>query len=256
MKRYWVYVGVIASGLALAFAAVAIAKRKVEQFGNIYIVDNGGIFPSKLPKHESVPVKARIEGKIGTIDGTHPPAVQHLMLEVDRTIGVDVTGLPTCTLSKLVATSTAAAKRACSNAILGSGSGEVEVEFPEQAPFSASGPVLLFNGGAQGPTTTVLVHAYVDVPAPTAIVVIAKLTRIHNGQYGLRIEAQIPRIAGGSGSVTGFQLNVGRQYTYNGKPRSYLTARCPTGHYATRGHVEFSDGTQAGLTHVFPCTPE
>lgn len=256
MKRYLIYVGAAAAGLALLFAAAASGKRKVEQFGNLYVVDNGGIFPSKLPRHENIPVKARIEGKIGTIDGTHPPALETVMLEVDRTIEVDVAGLSSCSLSKLVARSSVSAKKACADSILGSGSGEVEVEFPEQAPFSATGPVLLFNGGIHGGVTTVLVHTYVNVPAPTALVVVAKLARIRDNPFGLRIEARIPRIAGGSGSVTGFKLDVGREYAYKGKRRSYLTARCPTGHYVTRGHVEFSDGTMGGLTHVFPCTPE
>lgn len=256
MKRYSIYAGAVAATLALLLAATALGKREVVKVGNLYIVDNGGIFPSKLPRHESVPVKARIEGKIGTLDGTHPPAARAVMLEVDRTIGVDVAGLPACTMGKLVARSTASAKKACPDSILGSGTGEVEVEFPEQAPFSASGPILLFNGGVHGGVTTVLVHTYVNVPAPTAVVVVAKLTPIHQGRFGLRIEAQIPRIAGGSGSVTGFRFEVGREYTYYGKRHSYLTARCPTGHYVTRGNVDFSDGTKLGLTHVFPCTPE
>lgn len=256
MKRYWINVGAIAAGLALTFAAVALAKRETVRVGNLYIVDNGGIFPSKLPKHESVPIKARLKGKIGTLDGSHPPAVQAVTLDVDRTIGVDAVGLPTCRKGKLVATSTAAAKRACASAVLGSGMGEVEVAFPEQAPFAATGPVLLFNGGVRGGVTTVLVHTYVDVPAPTAVIVVAKLTPIHQGQFGLRIEAQIPRIAGGAGSITRFELTIGREYVDGGKRRSYLTARCPTGHYVTRGHVDFVGGARLGLTHVFPCTPE
>jgi hypothetical protein len=256
MKRYLIYAGAIVAGLALAFTAVAFAKREIVRVGNLYIVDNGGIFPSKLPRHESVPIKARLKGKIGTLDGSHPPAVQTVTLDVDRTIGVDAASLPTCTKGKLVATSTAAAKRTCASAMLGSGTGEVEVEFPEQAPFSATGPVLLFNGGVQGGVTTVLVHTYVSVPAPTAVIVVAKLTPIHQGRFGLRIDAQIPRIAGGAGSITRFQLTIGREYADGGKPRSYLTASCPTGHYVTRGHVDFVGGARLGLTHVFPCTPE
>lgn len=128
--------------------------------------------------------------------------------------------------------------------------------FPEQAPFSSTGPLLLFNGGVRGKTTTVFLHAYVNVPAPTAIVTKATVTRIHHGRFGLQIAARIPKIAGGAGSATKFELKIGRRFTYEGKKESFLTAGCPTGSWVTRGHVAFSDGTQLGLTHVFPCTPK
>ena len=74
-------------------------------------------------------------------------------LDVDRTIQVDAKGLPVCRQGQLKASTTAAAKQACPDAIVGSGTAEVEVAFPEQAPFSANGPVLLFNGGVHGGTT-------------------------------------------------------------------------------------------------------
>jgi hypothetical protein len=172
---------------------------------------------------------------------------------VSNTIGVDAVGLPTCKINQIVATSSSAAKRACGEALIGSGSGEVEVTFPEQAPFSSTGPLLLFNAGVHGKTTKVLLHAYVDIPAPTAIVVPAQITQIHDGAYGLEITAKIPRIAGGAGSVTKFQLNVGRKFTYRGQPRSFLTATCPSGHWGTRGEAEFSDGTRLHVLHVFSC---
>jgi hypothetical protein len=172
---------------------------------------------------------------------------------VAKTIEVDAVGLPVCKLNQILATSSAAAKQACSDALIGSGTGKVEVTFPEQAPFSSTGPLLLFNAGVRGATTKVLLHAYVDIPAPTAIVVPAEITRIHNGAYGLEITARIPRIAGGAGSVTKFQLNVGRKFTYRGQARSFLAATCPAGHWGARGEAEFSDGTRLHVLHVFSC---
>lgn len=255
MKRALPITVLIVAGLALTSVGPALGAREVVQAGNLYISDNGGIFPSKLPRHGSAPVRARIEAGIGTLDGSHPPALQKIDLDVDRTIGIDAVGLPVCSVKKIRATSTAAARRACPGTIVGSGEAEVEVAFPEQAPFSAKGPIVLFNGGVRGGTTTVLLHAYVDVPAPTAIVVAAQVSRIHRGRYGLEIKARIPRIAGGAGSVTAFELSVGRSFSYRGERRSYLSAGCPTGSYATQGQATFSDGTRLGVTHVFPCTP-
>lgn len=246
----------LAAGLALTFATVAVGERKMECAGNLCIADDGGIFPSKLPKHEKAPITARLIGEIGTRDGSHPPALRSVDLDVDKTIGIDAVGLPTCRSEQIQSRDTATARRACGSAVVGSGKAEVEVAFPEQAPFSASGPVILFNGGVQGRTTLVLLHAYVNVPAPTAIVTRATVTRIHRGRFGLHIAAQVPRIAGGAGSVTKFELKVGRKFTHRGQKKSFLTASCPTGSWVTKGNVLFDDETELGLTHVFPCTPK
>lgn len=115
--------------------------------------------------------------------------------------------------------------------------------------------MVLFNGGVHGRTTVVFLHAYVAVPAPTAIVTRATVTRIDRGRFGLRIGAKIPRIAGGAGSVTRFELRVDRKFGYKGEEKSFLVASCPTGHWMARGNASFDDGTEVRLTHVFPCTP-
>jgi hypothetical protein len=234
---------------------VATANREEVHLGNLFLADDGGITPSTLPRRGSAPISARLEAEIGTTDGSHPPALRQIDVEIDRTIGIDARGLPTCRSGQIQATSTSSARRACPDAIIGSGSATVEVAFPEQEPFSSTGPVVLFNGGVRGKTTTVLLHAYVDVPAPTAIVVPARVVRVDDGRFGLEILATIPRIAGGAGSVTGFELSVGRRFSVAGERHSLLTAGCPGGHWRTAGEAEFADGTVLSIDHVFPCTP-
>jgi hypothetical protein len=255
MKKNLLRVTPIALALALVLATAASGERKVECAGNICVSDDGGISPTKLPRHGTAPVTAHLRAGVESRDGTHPPALQSVRIDIDKTIAVDAVGLPICRKPQLEATSSAAARRACGEAIVGSGEAEVEVAFPEQAPFRSTGPLLLFNGGVRRGTTTVLLHAYVDVPAPTAIVVKATIARIHQGPYGLQIEARVPRIAGSFGSVTHFELKVGRRYTYKGHRKSFLEAGCPTGTWRVKGHAEFSDGTEIGLTHLFSCTP-
>jgi len=256
MKKNLLRATPIALALALVLATGASGERKVECAGNICVSDDGGISPTKLPRHGKAPVTARLVAGVESRDGSHPPALETVRLDVDKTIAVDATGLPSCRKSQLEASSSAAARRACPDAIVGSGEAEVEVAFPEQAPFRSTGPLILFNGGARGGTTTLLLHAYVDVPAPTAIVVKATSGRIHEGPYGLRIQARIPRIAGGSGSVTHFELKVGRRYTDKGRRKSFVSAGCPTGTWRVKGHAKFSDGTELGISHLFPCTPQ
>jgi hypothetical protein len=260
MSRNLIRVSVLGAALALVGAAAAFAdlggNEKVWCAGNICVTDDGGIAPSALPKRGKAPITARLKGKIETRDGTHPPPLQSLDLDIDRTIAVDAVGLPVCRMAQLQARATGAAKRACPDAIVGSGRTEVEVAFPEQAPFRATGPLVLFNGGVRGGTTTVFLHAYVNVPAPTAVIVKATISRVDRGRYGLHIAAKIPRIAGGAGSATMFELTIGRRYTYEGKQKSFLMAGCPTGSWLTKGQVLFGDGTRLGIVHPFACTPK
>jgi hypothetical protein len=258
MKRKLICITAVAAALAVT-AGVAAGDRGTFQETCVDVLcvgDNGGISPTKLPKHGSAPVTARIEGEVKTRDGSHPAALQDLEADVDRTIEVDAVGLPTCRENQLEASSSATAKKVCGDAIVGSGTAEVEVAFPEQKPFRSTGPLLLFNGGVRGATTTVFLHAYVDVPAPTAVIVRATVTRIHEGRFGLRLKAHIPVVAGGAGSATAFDLKIGRRYSYKGRKKSFLSASCPTGSWATKGNLLFSDQTRLGFTHVFTCTPQ
>jgi hypothetical protein len=255
MSRHLIRAAVFAAGFTLIVVATAFARPQVVRIGNLYLRDDGGISPTKLPRHRQAPISANLKARIGTTDGSHPPAVRKLTVDIDRTIRMNVEGLPVCRRGRLEARTTAAAKSACPGAIVGSGEGEVEVAFPESAPFSAKGPILLFNGGAHGGTTLVLIHTYVAVPVPTAITATVRITRIHRGHFGLHTITRVPEIAGEAGSVTGFKLRINRKFTFKARRHSYLTARCPTGRYFTDGKVLFTDGAELGLTHALPCTP-
>jgi hypothetical protein len=246
---------VVFAALALLVAAGAFAKSHTIRAGNLFLTDDGGISPSRLPKGSQAPISAHIDAKIGMTDRSHPPAVETLNIDFDKTIRIDAKGLPACKKNQLEARTTAAAKKACPDAIVGSGEGVVEVAFPESTPFSAKGPIVLFNGGVQGGTTTLLAHAYVAVPAPTAVVATVKISRIHRGHYGIHTVTQVPVIAGGAGSVTQVRLSIDRRFTYQGKKESYLTASCPTGRYYTEGKILFADGALLQGVHVLPCTP-
>lgn len=245
---------------ALALAAIvgptALAKKEVARVGNLVFSDEGGISPQKLPRHEQAPISGHINGVLRTTDGSHPPAIRMVTVDFDKTLQVNAKGLPVCRKGQLEARTTVDAKRACADSIVGSGEAEVEVEFPESEPFTAKGPIYLFNGGVRGGTTTLFIHTYVGVPAPTAVVAVVTIKHMHRGPYGLHTVAEVPKIAGGAGSVTHFKFDIERKFTYKGKQVSYVTASCPTAHYFVKGNIEFAEGLEMGVTHVLPCTPK
>jgi hypothetical protein len=248
------------AALAVAVAAlstlVGIATAEVAQVGNLKITAEAKFVPKKLPRNKMAPISLTIGGKIQTLDGTHPPALRELIIETDKNGAVNAKGLPVCTIGKIVATTTAVARKKCPTAIVGEGKTDVEVEFAETPPFPVHSALLAFNGGVKGGVTTLLVHAYLSNPVSAAVITTVKITKIHNGRYGLESVATVPVIAGGAGSVTSFSLKIDRKFTYKGKRQSYLTAKCPDGHLQGRATGVFSDGSRLKTSVVRACTPK
>lgn len=253
-------------GLVLAFAAgtVATAKWDVFQAGNLILKFDGGTLPEALPRHEPAPIGAFAKLQIGTTDGSHPPAFRGGTFEVDRNTSIDATGLPVCKSAQLEARDSRAARRVCGDAIVGKGQGTVEIAFPEQTPILVRSPLTFFNGGVRNGTTTLFVHAFITVPAPTAIVTTVKFSEIHSGRYGIHVVSEVPVIAGGSGSVLAARFTVKRFFTYKGQKRSYLMGSCPDGRLAFRiVKTDFKVETAGNLagpplsgTLVRPCIPK
>jgi hypothetical protein len=252
----------VAALAVLAMTAVGLVgqalaeKATVVRAGNLVLRLNGGVGPQKLPKNRLAPITLRASGSIGTVDGTHPPATKEVTIDFDKHGTINARGLPVCKSGKLQSRSTTAAKSACPKAIVGKGSTTVEVEFPEQKPFTASGPLVLFNGGVKGGVTTMFIHAYVNVPAPTAIVTRVKIKKIHKGPYGTRAIATIPRIAGGAGSLLRFNFSIHRTFKFRGQRQSYLLARCANGRFRAHAGIQMSDGTRISGSILRHCTPK
>jgi hypothetical protein len=257
MRKHLTLTLALGALVALLVAGIASAEKPVVvRAGNLVFTLNGGFSPKALSKTKQTPITLNVSGKIATADGKHPPALKEFVAETDKNGAVNVKGLAACTLGALQARDTKSAEKACPKAIIGKGKTSVEVEFPEQAPFSATGPLVMFNGGVKGGVTTFYVHAYVAVPAPTAIVTTVKISKIHNGRYGLKAVGTIPKIAGGSGSATSFNLTIHKTFNYKGKQQSVLTAKCPDGHLNAKGKAIFADGTTAIGSIVRTCTPK
>jgi hypothetical protein len=246
----------LALAVALTTAGIATAaKPTVVRAGNLILAVNGGVTPKRLPKKRMAPIKLRMSGNVRTGNGAHPPAAQKVVIDFDKHGAINARGLPTCRLIKIEARTTSDARSACRRAVVGTGKTKVEVAFAEQAPFSASGPLVVFNGGVRGRVTTMYIHAYVSVPTPTALVTVVKVKRIHKGRYGTRAIARIPKIAGGAGSLLRFNMAIARKFRHNGHRQGYLTARCANGRFFAHGKFVFTDGTRLAGKVVRPCSP-
>jgi hypothetical protein len=244
---------------AIASAGFAIArdggpKPVVVRAGNMVLRINGDITPKVLPRNKLVPMDFWGSGKLTTLDGSHPPALEEASFDTDKDVVISVEGLPPCRIEQLEARATKQAKAACEDAVIGRGSATVEVAFPEQKPFTSTGPLLLFNGGERNGAIEIFAHAYVDVPAPTAVVSTVEITRTAKGSYGTHIEVAIPKIAGGAGSFVAGRFAARRIYTYRGERRSVVSGRCSDGRIQGRGTFRFSDGTSLTGTLVRACT--
>jgi hypothetical protein len=256
MRRTPILILALCAVVAMVAASIAVAaKPTVVRAGNLVLKINGGVTPKKLPRNKMAPITLNVQGNISTVDGKHPPAAQKITVDFDKNGDINAKGLPVCKQGQLEARTTSAAKKACPKAIVGSGKTAVEVEFAESAPFTAKGPLVLFNGGVKGGKTTMYIHAYVNVPAPTALVTPVRITKT-GGKYGTRADARIPVIAGGSGSVTDFKLKVTRKFNRGGKKQSYLTARCKTGKFFAKAKAVFKGGPTVQGTVTRPCTPK
>jgi hypothetical protein len=239
--------------VAIATAATPTTIRK----GNLILTVNGGVTPKALPKSTLAPISLNVSGKIATADGSHPPALNKIEVDTDKNGMVDALGAPTCKPGQLEATTSAQAEKACKPALVGLGTTDVQVLFPESSPIPIKSKLLAFNGGTKGPTTTIFVHAYLTSPVAAAIVTTVKITKEHKGPYGTHSIAAVPKIAGGAGSVTAFSLTFAKKlFTYKGKKHGYLLAKCSNGHFLAQAEAFFANGEKLGGKIVRACTPK
>jgi hypothetical protein len=257
LGRKKIFVGSLLAVVALILAATAGAARDIEKIelraGDLIIVGHGGFKPETLPKHHDAPIRIYGGGTASTVSGALPPILDTIEFEFDRHGHVDTTGIGVCTAGKLQATTVPAARKNCPNAIVGKGFGRAIVAFPEQANIPVSSPITAFNGPKKNGNDTILFHAYTTVPVATTFIVPVVIEKIHNGIYGYRVKAKIPKIAGGYGHPISGRLNIDRKTRVKGKLHSYVNARCEIGRLQARGEFVFKDGTHLAGTFFRPC---
>jgi hypothetical protein len=245
--------------VAFSLLCAGLAQAELSQDGNVRISFSGGFSPHSLPRHRPAPVTVDVQGAIGTIDGSHPPPVRRIEIALNRHGRLSSQGLPACTEPLLQSTSTEAALSRCRPALVGRGHFGAEVDFSGSGPIAATGRMLAFYGRSGG-GRALLLHLYITTPVRTTFVLPLKISHRSKGRFGTILSAQIPTLAGGLGSVTQIDLRVGREYTYRGQPRSFISASCPApagfpGAVFTlaRGSFYFAGGKKIDTTLARDC---
>lgn len=240
-------VGIGLTLLVAALAAAALASGEVRRAGDVQVVFSGEFAPQALPRERAVPVTIAVEGRVSTTDGSHPPPLRRFELELNRNGQISTAGLPRCRPSMLQSTTSREARARCAGAVVGSGSFAAELaEIGD--PIPSRGRILAFNA-QQGNKPLLLLHLYGTTPIQTTLILPLRIAH-RDGELGTVLSANLPRIAGGVGSVTQLSLKIGREYGYRGERRGYISASCPapegfsSGPFTlARGNFHFADGT-------------
>jgi len=248
MRKYLILTMALGALIAVSVAGIAMAGNNTPvtvKAGNLEVTYNGGFSPTTLSKKKLTPITFNASGSIKTLDGTHPPALKEAIIETDKNGTISTKGIPVCKSGQLQARDTKTAEKVCGKSIIGTGTTTVEVALPEQRPIPVNSKLLVVNGGTAGGKTTLFIHAFFSAPVSGAVVTTVKIKKIHNGRYGTKSVATIPKIANGAGSVTSFSLTINK--------KGVLMAKCPDGKLQAKATGVFADGTKATGSIVRTC---
>jgi len=211
--------------VALLVGAAAVARAELSANGNLFVTFKGGITPGALPREKRAPIAVWISGKVRTLSGEHPPAIRDITIALNRAGRLDTRGLPVCPQGQLEAATRSAALEACGDALVGSGAYRARSTFPEQARSPTFGRILAFNSRS-GRHSTILAHVYGEDPAPSAEVIVFKISRRAKGPYRTVLAGHAPEGLTRWGYLKRISLRLHRIYRFRGRRHSYLSAPC------------------------------
>lgn len=176
-------------------------------------------------------------------DGSHPPALKEFEIEEDRHLRLNLEGIPVCSRGTV---ESPPPQQRCREALIGTGKLVINIKFPEQEPIVTHAKVFAFNAGMRDGGRALMLSAYVTVPTPATIVISVEVKKIDSGPYGLNLVGAVPKIAGGSGSVT----YLGMRFR-----KGIFSAACPDRSLSTQFTATFVEGSRLGGGVARVCMP-
>lgn len=251
-------IGVLAIAIVAIALCASLADAELIARGDLFVRFSGGISPNALPRHARAPISVHVAGTIRTLSGKKPPALRRVEIEINRGGRLDTQGLPVCRQAQIEPSTTAEALKTCGPALVGGGSYAAAIAFPEQAAFPSRGRILAFNAVVDG-QRAILAHVYGPKPVPITRIIIF---HIHHGSgaFGTVLTGSLPASTNRYGYVTRISLSLHRNFTYRGRPRSYLSAACPApqgfpgaSFPFARAAMTFADGRSLASTLTRSC---
>lgn len=214
--------------VAIALAGGTVAMAKVERHGNLQVSVDGRLSPDRLPGKGKAPIAVAIDWKVVTTDGSSPPQLKTLKIEINRNGVLDPTGLPVCPYDKIQPASTSRALANCRSALVGEGSfaAIVGADDPEGESYVAKGRMLVFNS-KQGGKPVLFGQIFSERPFANSFVITFKIGKSKRGTFGTTLTADLPASLRAWGNLTEINMRLSRKFAHQGKRRSFLTAGCP-----------------------------
>ena len=244
--------------LIAAVGLCATGQAETVKSGDVIVAFHGDISPQRLPRTATAPVAVQMGAKIKGTDPADPPVLERIVLAINSHGVIQSKGLATCSLSKLGSVSSAQAKRACGDALVGHGNVTSRVTLPGQGAFASNGPLLAFNGKYKG-RPAIFAQVATGAPLPLTYVIVFEISKT-KGTFGTRLDATLPPIASEYGYISAFDMSLSRQYSAGGEKMSYASSGCPApkGFNAAsfplaRASYEFSGGRSLSQTLVREC---
>jgi hypothetical protein len=244
--------------IAVFAVGASLAQAELTAHGDLFVKFSGGIAPDSLPRRSRAPISVSVGGTVRTLSGQRPPALRQISIALNRGGRLDAEGLPVCRRQDIEPSSTEEAMRICGPALVGDGSYDADVAFPEQSAFPSHGRILAFNAVVAG-RRAILAQVYDPNPVPITRIVVFRI-RESTGTYGTVLTGQLPATLNRWGYLKRISLSLHRNFTYRGQPRSYLSATCdaPAGFPGAsfpfaHASMTFADGRTLSSTLTRSC---
>lgn len=239
---------------AAALAGASLAGGALVSVDGIELRANGGFEPQVLPRHRYVPIEFEGFFDVAARGGGKPVRLDEAVIDFDRDGRLGTAGLPTCSPAFLEGVGVRTGRERCGGAVVGTGLVEAFIEIPGGGAVEGSAPLTIFNGPPLEGRPTAVLHTRMNVPEVQTFAILVPIER-RRGGFRYRARLAIPEIAGGRGSLTRVEVEVGRRFASGGKQRSYVSARCPDGIIHTHGRFTFAEGTIIDGSVEKGCTP-
>jgi hypothetical protein len=136
----------VSAATLLGVVGSAASQAEIEQSDTVRVTFTGRMSPTSLPRDGEAPIRVAVGAKIAGPDGASPPPLQRIRIEINRYGRLDRRGLPVCRFNQIQPSTTARARQACGDALVGRGAFSSNVLLPEISPFPSDGTLDAFNG--------------------------------------------------------------------------------------------------------------